>query len=99
MITPGILDYVGTTDESSECQICGAKARIGGGACVCCLLRAGLDEEAGNEMPSWDQTLREIEIRDSDCRVGDRQILERIGRIGRDGVHQADDGPRSESSP
>ena len=66
--------------EPSECAACGANARIGNGACIGCLLRAGLDEEPVNEAQDFDQTLREIEIRDGPRRCGDRSIPEEIGR-------------------
>ena len=76
---PVLPDSASTVDDPSECPACGAKARMGDGACICCLLRTGLDDEAGSELQSWDQTLCEITIFDGDWRRGDRSVAEQIG--------------------
>jgi hypothetical protein len=79
MIFFGLTDSAASiVNESERCR-CGSVTRVGYGLCLSCLLRSGLSPEEPHT-ESFDAALAEIDVRDSEWRLGNYQILEEIGR-------------------
>lgn len=65
MILPRFSDSIARAAELPPCPSCGADARVNGGTCVNCLLRAGLDQTLEIDDENFDDVLSEIEVRDA----------------------------------
>src|SRR3954452_640922 len=84
--------------EPDACPQCGSGSRVKRGLCLNCLLSQGLPQDipkainqngGGRDAETLDDVLGEIEVRDADRRLGNYQILEKIGRGGMGGIYRA----------
>lgn len=50
----------------TACGTCGSEARLAGGGCLSCLLRAALEPAEEAELQSFDSLLAEVDVRERD---------------------------------
>ena len=69
-------------DAPGLCPECGARATVGEGMCVGCLLNEGLAADRLDSKLEFESVLSEAKVPDQQWQLGSYEILNQIGRGG-----------------
>ena len=81
-------DSVRTRADIAPCEQCGSPVRFGRGSCLNCVLQGGLESDPTNA-EKWDDVLEQVDVDAAEWRVGNYQILQKIGRGGMGIIYRA----------
>src|SRR5438874_11214187 len=74
--------------DIAPCEQCGSPVRFGRGFCLNCVLQEGLESDIANA-EKWEDVLEQVDVDGAEWRVGNYQILQKIGRGGMGIIYRA----------
>jgi eukaryotic-like serine/threonine-protein kinase len=81
-------DFVRSPFDIAPCAQCGSPVRFGRGSCLNCVLQEGLESDITNG-EKWEDVLEQVGVDEAEWRVGNYQILQKIGRGGMGIIYRA----------